>query len=194
MTANGTQNQLRLGFLTAIHIPERGFVAGLLVTNRFGRPLEFQCTSPVKPNRTQELLYGPTLVPFILGELISRTLIEKVAVKPHVILTDNRDILEVRNHVSVPVICLSDAPSSESRAASPPVEPSQAAATSAAPMERAASFSLGRQRFCVHPAHTSDGEAVRKTTAGISSETDLKEPIDRVREALNETLGAGAVR
>lgn len=194
MTANGKQDQLRLGFLTAIQIPERGFVAGLLVTNRFGRPLEFQCTSPVKPNRTQELLYGPTLVPFILGELISRTLIEKIAVKPHVILTDNRDILEVRNHVSVPVICLSDAsPSAASQAMRTPAESSESetdAMTAVLP-ERSKIFSLGRQHFCVHPAHTSDGETVQKATAEISAETDMKEPIDRVREALNETLGAG---
>ena len=77
MTANGKQEQFRLGFLTAIEVPEKGFVGGLLVTTQHGRPLEFQCTVPVKPNATQEILYGPTLAPFILGELIGATLIEK---------------------------------------------------------------------------------------------------------------------
>ena len=62
-TSLAMNEQLRLGFLTAIHLEHRGHVAGLLVTNKYGRPLEFQCTAPVRPNRTQELLYGPTLVP-----------------------------------------------------------------------------------------------------------------------------------
>src|SRR5690606_2974313 len=30
----------RIGFLTAIESPEKGFVGGLLITNHFGRPLE----------------------------------------------------------------------------------------------------------------------------------------------------------
>lgn len=103
MSAEGNREQFRLGFLTAVEVPQRGYVGGLLVTNHFGRPLEFQCTTPVQPNRTQEILYGPTLVPFILGELIGRTLVEKVGVRPDVLLTDSVDLLGLREHVSLPV-------------------------------------------------------------------------------------------
>ena len=108
MPTSGKEDEFRIGFLAAIEVPERGYVGGLLVTNRFGRPLEFQCTTPVKPNRTQEILYGPTLIPFVLGELIRRTLVEKIGVKPHLVLTESSDILEVRNHVSLPVAWLDD--------------------------------------------------------------------------------------
>ena len=107
MGVNGKQDQFRLGFLTAIEIPDKGFVGGLLVTNHFGRPLEFQCTMPVKPNATQEILYGPTLAPFVLGELIGGALIEKAGIKPDLILTDCEQILELRNHVSAPVAFVS---------------------------------------------------------------------------------------
>src|SRR5262249_45200099 len=103
MTANGKHESLRLGFLTAIEVADNGFVGGLLVTNHCGRPLEFQCTVPVRPNSTQTILYGPTLAPFILGELIGGTLIEKAGVKPQLILTDRAQILELRNHVEQPV-------------------------------------------------------------------------------------------
>src|SRR5512135_1948103 len=103
MTANGKQEQLRLGFLTAIEVPDKGFVGGLLVTNHCGRPLEFQCTVPIRANPTQEILYGPTLAPFILGELIGGTLVEKAGVKPQLILTDREQILELRNHIDRPV-------------------------------------------------------------------------------------------
>ena len=53
MTAAETQDKLRLGFLTAVQVPQQGFVGGLLVTNHLGRPLEFQCTTPVKLKHTQ---------------------------------------------------------------------------------------------------------------------------------------------
>src|SRR5580765_4510450 len=103
MTATVKQEQLRLGFLTAIEVPDKGFIGGLLVTNHNGRPLEFQCTVPIKANPTQEILYGPTLAPFILGELIGATLVEKAGVKPQLILTDQEQILELRNHIDKPV-------------------------------------------------------------------------------------------
>jgi len=109
MTAPENGSDLRLGFLTAIELSDKGFVAGLLVTNRFSRPLEFQCTTPVKPNRTQELLYGPTLRPFLLGELLSRPLIEKVSVKPDLIVTDRPEMLGLREHVRVPVVQVENA-------------------------------------------------------------------------------------
>src|SRR5436309_10833375 len=107
-TATASNEQLRLGFLTAIQLSDRGHVAGLLVTNKYGRPLEFQCTAPVRPNRTQELLYGPTLVPFLLGELLSKTLLDRIGIKPHVVLTDRVEMLDSRPHVSLPLACVLD--------------------------------------------------------------------------------------
>ena len=103
MSATGKPEPYRLGFLTAIEVPDKGFVGGLLVTNHFGRPLEFQSTVPIKPNPTQEILYGPTLEPFLLGELIATALIEKSGVKPHLVLTDREQILAVREHIESPV-------------------------------------------------------------------------------------------
>src|SRR4051794_34263673 len=110
MSVDSGKELFRLGFLTAVEIPDRGFVGGLLVTNQFGRPLEFQCTAPLRPNRTQEILYGPTLVPYILGDLIGRTLLEKVAVKPHLVLTERDDLLSLRNVVSIPVAFIEESP------------------------------------------------------------------------------------
>ena len=104
--SHGNHDQFRLGFLTAVEDAERGYVGGLLITNRFGRPLEFQCTAPVKPNRTQQILYGPTLKPYVLGELIGRTLLEKVGVKPHLVLVESLDLLDLRSATSTPVASL----------------------------------------------------------------------------------------
>jgi len=51
-------------------------------------PLEFHCTAPVKPNRAQQILYGPTLEPYLFGEQIGQSLLSKAAVEPEVICTD----------------------------------------------------------------------------------------------------------
>ena len=185
MSEGSRQDELRLGFLTAVEVPNRGFIGGMLVTNRFGRPLEFQCTAPVKPNRTQAVLYGPTLRPYLLGELIGKTLIKRVDVKPHLVFTELQDILEVRNHVSVPVVVLAD--HEIQKPYTQQLQPSQA--ESLPPQN---TLSIGRNTLHFHQAHLEDREAVQKATAEIPREMDLSEPFKRIREALDETLQAGA--
>jgi len=173
MSANGKQEQYRLGFLTAIEVPEKGYVGGLLVTNHFGRPLEFQCTLPVKPNATQEMLYGPTLAPFLLGELIGQTLVEKAGVKPQLILTDREQILELRNHLAAPVAFVSAKDDAKTEAPA---------------------MKLGRQKIYFHAAHTDDEQTVTRDAKQVPGDADLCEPFERVREALQETIRLGALR
>lgn len=178
MTATAKPEQFRLGFLTTLEVPEQGFVGGLLVTSRHGRPLEFQCTAPVKPNRTQEILYGPSLGPFLLGELIGKTLIEKVGVKPHLVLTEQEEVLELRNHVGMPIAWVDalTAPPAESATESPLIR-------------------LGKQLIRFHPPHLEeDHQAVTAHAKEIAREADLREPFQRVREALLETVRSGALR
>ncbi len=107
MTSDAVRDKIRLGFLTTLQTSEGSFVGGLLVTNHLGRPLEFQCTTPVKPNATQQILYGPTLKPFLLGELIGKTLVEKSGITPDIILTEQVEVLELRQHVRFPVALIS---------------------------------------------------------------------------------------
>ena len=173
MSATEKKEQFRLGFLTAMEVPEQGFVGGLLITNRHGRPLEFQCTAPLKPNRTQEILYGTTLGPYVMGEVIARTLVEKIGVKPHLILTERTEILELRKHVSMPIGCL-DADQSEKTAS----------ATDSG-------FKIGRQWFRVHSGHSSDRGDLESQTTQVPPDADMCEPFERVREALLETVKNG---
>ncbi|MEX0717630.1 MAG: hypothetical protein WD066_13640 [Planctomycetaceae bacterium] len=171
MAEQRTQDRFRLGFLTAVRIGAGGHVGGLLVTNRQGRPLEFQCTTPVRPNRTQEILYGPTLLPFVLGELIGKTLVERVGVKPDLLLVEGEDFLGLREHVAIPVGCV---------------------LTDESPAAEQEKATLGRQSIRVHPDFTEDRAAVGKAAESVPADADLLEPFERVREALKETLTAGA--
>ena len=292
MSVDTGKELFRLGFLTAIEIPDRGYVGGLLVTNHFGRPLEFQCTAPLKPNRTQEILYGPTLVPYVLGDLIGRTLIEKVGVKPHLVLTEREELLGLRELVEIPVACVEDLPAnaatataedsvdepepsdekpeltpaeppvvvvqepadplvdstnadskdsspiemrtldqsvldssirepalnlSQIDAVAPPADAGTADTLADAPLippaeetvapirgrrgarEKAevaneSEIQLGRQVLRFHASHADDRSIASRGARVVPNNADLREPFERVREALGETARVGAAR
>src|SRR6266404_1210747 len=61
MSRRDAASEAAVGFLTVVSSEPHGLVGGYLVLNALGRPLEFHCTAPVKPNRAQEILYGATL-------------------------------------------------------------------------------------------------------------------------------------
>lgn len=170
MSSGSAHEQFRLGFLTAVEDAERGVVGGLLVTNRFGRPLEFQCTTPVKPNRTQQILYGPTLRPYLLTEVIGRTLLDKVSVKPHLVLTESPELLELRAQIDMPVASLVPAEADSS------------------------AMALGKQRLVFHEAHADDRELIQRQAGQVPTSADLQEPFDRIREALTETIKTQVAR
>ncbi|HEY1860697.1 MAG TPA: hypothetical protein VGG61_10105, partial [Gemmataceae bacterium] len=73
MTATTTLN---LGFLTVVR-DANGFLGGYLVTNQWGRPLEFRLSTALQPNRVQQILYGDTLEPYLCAEVIAKTLLDK---------------------------------------------------------------------------------------------------------------------
>lgn len=172
--SNSSPEQFRLGFLAAVEDGERGVVGGLLVTNKFGRPLEFQCTTPVKPNRTQQILYGPTLRSFLLAEVVGKTLVEKIGVKPHLVLVESPEMLDLRQFAPMPIASL---------LAKPP------GADAPGPM-----LALGRQWLLFSADSAEDIETVRKGAGQVPDTADLKEPFERIREALGETLKTAMAR
>src|SRR5579885_2826624 len=76
-----------VGFLTILQ-EANGYVGGYLVTNVWGRPLEFRLSSAVQPNRVQQILYGGTLQTYVCGELIGKALVDKAAVAVQLVVTD----------------------------------------------------------------------------------------------------------
>lgn len=173
MPPAATEERLHLGFLRVIST-EHGFVGGLLVTNHMGRPLEFQCTTPVRPNRTQEILYGQTLEPFLYSELIGKTLLDRMGIKPQLIVTQQPQLLDLRPLVDCPVVSL--------------IDPRDAAVE----LPDQTCVSLGQQHAQLHASFPEDETRLAKMQSRISAEADFLEPLDRVRDALLETLRAGA--
>ncbi|HEY6563769.1 MAG TPA: hypothetical protein VIY86_04695, partial [Pirellulaceae bacterium] len=103
MNPTGNAGDASVGFLTVVQVSGAGAVGGLLVLNSRGRPLEFHCTAPVVTNRAQEILYGQTLRPYLFGEQIGATLLQKCRSQPQVVATDSKDALAARWTVSLPM-------------------------------------------------------------------------------------------
>ncbi len=171
---------LNLGFLTVLHEPS-GYLGGYLVTNAWGRPLEFRVSTAVQPNRVQQILYGGTLQPYICADLIGKTLLDKTGVPAQLILTDHESVLDLRLRVETPVAWLagSDDPLGKSMAESNVcVRPA----------------SGGQGPILCHPRHPGDVPLVREMLDSIDGVIDLAEPFTRIREAIAEARKLGVTK
>lgn len=154
-----------IGFLTAVENTELGLAGGYLALNVAGRPLEFHCTAPVKANRAQEILYGPTLRPFLLAEQIGQTLLAKSKLTPLVVCTDLAAMLEVRAFTHLPVALVCDAESTA---------------------ESSGRLTLGKNRLQLPVDYLSDAAMIRERWPSEADTLDLAEPFSRIWEALEE--------
>jgi len=195
MPVDDPKSQPALGFLTVLEHAQHGLMGGYLVLNQAGRPLEFHCTTPIKPNRAQEILYGPTLEPYLFGEQIGKALVAKSSVEPLMICTDLRPAMAVRGLVNAPVaLVLADERTNESAAADTAAARGETmlrmptvridAAHDGRPLLQI--FQLGRNRLAVPPDREGDRAAILKRLAPLEDLFDLAEPFGRIREALEE--------
>ncbi|MCA9178870.1 MAG: hypothetical protein KDB14_30615 [Planctomycetales bacterium] len=160
--ASSPQDPPVLGFLSALQA-DGAIVGGYLLLNAAARPLEFHCTAPVRPTRAQEILYGPTLEPFLYGEQIGGALVAKTKLKPVCIFTDTALMLSARTIQDTPLACLASTNSE--------------------------SFFLGDCQAYVAKGHSADISAVQATWDKLE-DFDVQEPFTRIREALQEVGSA----
>ncbi len=168
MGARGEKSVPTLGFLAVCELEGRGLVGGYLLLNTAGRPLEFHCTAPVRPSRAQEILYGPTLEPFLYGEQIGRALVEKPTAAPVAVFADHPAVLAAQAFLSAPLAVV--------------VTVNQRAFAST----KFHRFEFGGCSLAVPVDKESDAAALveRLTAHGVSF--DLAEPFERIREAVRE--------
>jgi hypothetical protein len=166
-----------IGFLTVIEHDLHGMFGGFLLLNGTGRPLEFHCTAPIKPNRAQQILYGPTLKPLLYGEQIGATLIGKPSQPPLVVIVDRPEILAARAYVQTPMALVVGGTGDE------------AVATAAGHWQ---DFSVGQNRLRVALQQPADQELIVSRLAPLGGLFDFIEPFDRIREAIEEAQRTGA--
>ncbi|MDO4587648.1 MAG: hypothetical protein Q4C95_10175 [Planctomycetia bacterium] len=106
MSATNAEQINQLGFITVLGNIRQGLVGGFLILNLVGRPTEFHCTAPVRPNRAQEILYGNTLEAFLCGDQIARTLISRSKASLLAIVTDIPALLSIQDSIRFPLIYL----------------------------------------------------------------------------------------
>jgi hypothetical protein len=163
-----------------VHEPS-GYLGGYLVTNQWGRPLEFRLSTAVQPNRVQQVLYGGTLEPYICGELIGKALVEKTAAPAQLILTDCASALDLRLRLETPVVWLA-----------PPDDPGAARLTAAGLCVRTAAN--GRGAVLCHPRYPQDAAVVREMLEKVDGMVDPSEPFARIREAMGEARKMGVTK
>jgi hypothetical protein len=131
--------------------------------------LEFRLTTAVQPNKVQQILYGPTLTEYLHADLIGKTLVEKTAAQPTLIVTDSLPALTLRGRVGIPVVAVGAADGDVIELAHP---------RCSVPLLLSARF-------------PEDRDLIEQRLETIDPAVDLAEPFARVREAIAEARKLG---
>jgi hypothetical protein len=165
---------LHLGFLTVRREPG-GYVGGYLVTNQWGRPLEFRLSTAVQPNRVQQILYAGTLESYLCADLIGKTLIDRTAVPVRLVVTDTEVVLDLRFRLEVPVAWI-------------------APAQLEAPGEKKVTALPVRGMVHSHANFPTDVPHIATMLEELKGLLDLAEPFSRIGEAIGEARRMGVGR
>ena len=177
MSQTDPPSAANLGFLTVIQ-DGPSYLGGYLVTNLWGRPLEFRLSTAVQPNRIQQILYGGTLQQYLHADLIGKALVDKTGTAVQLILSDREPALDLRYRLETPVAWL--APADDAGAAT------QLGSACVARPARA-----GRGAVLCHPRYPSDVPLVSDLLSQLEGSVDLQEPFLRIREAIGEARKMG---
>jgi hypothetical protein len=186
--ANSSKDRTTLGFLTVVEHSQYGLFGGYLILNAAGRPLEFHCTAPIKPNRAQVILYGPTLESFLYGEQIGQTLISQGSTLPLLVCTDREPALAAREHVSPPVVLVLPSNAPDDSATAEPKQFFRIDGPHRGP--RLVTFQLGRNRLALPERADEDRRLIGERLADLAESFDLAEPFQRIRYAIEEAQQA----
>lgn len=175
MQASPTKNSPEsIGFLTVLNIEESGWIGGYLLLNLAGRPLEFCCTAPVQPDRAQEVLYGPTLIPFLVGEHIAPAILQQTKLAPTITVTNVSEALAARGTIDQPVLYLVDEEEEANKATQDGI------------------FLLDDYTLQHHHKHSPDRQIAEEVWQSAHEQFGLIEPFDRIHDAIAEAQRAAA--
>ena len=168
---------IHLGFLT-VFADGNGYLGGYLVTNSWGRPIEFRLSTAVQPNKVQQILYGATLTEYLCAELIGKTLVEKTATPIHILVTDTLNVLPIRTRLDLPVVA------AVADGLLPPASLDKPLTTFAHPRSRVP--------LTLDARFGGDEERVRELLDHVDAALELSEPFARIRDAMGEARKIGA--
>jgi hypothetical protein len=166
-----------IAYYTVVDDERTGWTGGLLLLNKGGRPLEFQCTLPVRPTKAHEILYGVTLRQHLIGEVIGPLLIQKCRTPISILCCDQWDSLSLASTAGFPVAIVREAIESSTR------EKTTANAMPESFEDSMATVLLAGSRLLVPENRV---EPVREIASQLTDLPDAVEPFERIREAIKE--------
>lgn len=75
-----------------------------LVTDLLTEPLEFRCTSPIRPTKLQKTLWGGRLIGHVAAQLIGKPLVGALTSGVKLAVIRKPEFLEVRPLIEIPVV------------------------------------------------------------------------------------------
>ena len=164
-----TSSQTTIAFLGYREFDEgEAYRGAILITDEWSKPLEFRCTAPVRPTELQRTLYGKSLLPHILTELIGLPLISSAREKPQLILITDEAYFDVRLKTSSPVIRVAKSGNSKSKGL----------------LLQSSSGKFEQLEIQAHLKFASDLDAAGDRLRDLFARWDLSEPFSRMGEGL----------
>ncbi|TWU60768.1 hypothetical protein Poly51_10490 [Rubripirellula tenax] len=164
-------SETTIAYFTVVEDQRTGWTGGLLLLNSGGRPLEFQCTLPVRPSRAHEILFGPTLRDHLIGEIIGPLLVKKCRTPIGLLCVDQPEALVISQSVSFPIGIVVEAAELEEG----PITDDT--------LIGSGEVTLAGSRLRVPMEQV---EAVAAMAKRLVDLPDAIEPFDRIREAIKE--------
>ena len=181
-----------IGYLATSEINSTSYVGGLLIVNSNARPLEFHCTVPFLPSRSQRVLYGASLSGSLMTEDIPRALFKKAKHRPDVVFVNSMAMLAVQAELEQPVACIqvtSEAMGEEKERLGADCLNGEEVSGNQSQFEKASPLfgNKGSFGFAMDPKHEGKKELVNAGLQQISCHVDIHEPFERLKLALDET-------
>lgn len=165
-----------LAFFDFHEVEEGVFRGGVLVTDSGGKPLEFHCTSAIRPNPLQKTLYGDTLHPHMAVDLTAKLLHTKLKEKPDAILVEKKEFLEFRDDTDIPVLLVAKQGATVAGDASGEDDGGKILPDDSGKFEALT--------ITPHWSHKADADLALPDLSNFFRKFDLVGPFERIREAL----------
>ena len=158
-------------YFTVVEDERTGWTGGMLHLGPSGRPIEFQCTLPVRTTRTHEILFGSTLRDHLIGDVIGPLLIRKSKTRIALLCCDQVEALRMQSLFDFPIALMQEAAEQDEG----PIDD--------ASWQGSTTTELGATHLRVAIEQL---EATQRICEAMHDLPDALEPLERIREAIKE--------